>query len=291
MQLLHGKVLAPTVPDGTQGLVTLRDWLSHGSSLESVSLGMEPLSVADPGAFLAARSEAVVIADASTQEQLDVLARAGLDAGYRLFAGAVDLAKSLARLSRSQRSLPTLIVVGSSEQRTRVQVRHLLDVRSVTVVEAGPVASPTVDGAGDGSSAVVLVRRALERGEDVLLMTDDWLDVDAAGPDHEQVGPSATRARSQIESLKQVVGSVLAHPPPALGGIVVTGGDTAHAIVREVLGATRFTIVGEVFAAGVALVPHDGSAPDMPIVSKSGSWGPDDALVRTLDYLVGMGGR
>lgn len=278
-QLMHGKVLTPVVPDGTEGLVTLQDWLSHGSNLSSVSLGMRPLSVDDAPAFLKGRQEDVVIVDASTDAQLDALARAGIDAGYRLFAGAIDLAKSLAETCRNSESLPTLTVVGSFEQRTRLQVRHLLNTRRLTVVRSEP---------HDHAAAVTLVRSALERGDDVLLLAQGLMDGATSGLDDELVGPSATQARSRIEGLKQVVCSVLMQTPPPLGGIVVTGGDTAHAIVREVLGATRFRIVGEVFAAGVALVPHDGIVPGLPIITKSGSWGPDDALTQALDYLIAL---
>ena len=290
-QLLHGKLITPVTPDAAANLTTLQDWISHGSRLSSVSLGMQLFYDAAPAALLSQRAEDVLVSDASTDDQLEAMAAAGLEAGFRLFAGAVDLAGSLAVLAARSARLPTLIVVGSFEERTKVQVRQLLAAKPVAVARSVSEGGQPGEGrtlAAQAGEVADQVRSSLGRGDDTLLLAHQLLDSSRAASEAGAKGPTEQEARRGIETLKEVVRRVIGSPLPPLGGIVVTGGDTAHAIVSEVLGATRFRIVGRVFSAVVAIVPEDGLLPGLPVITKSGSWGPDDALTRAVDFLPGL---
>jgi uncharacterized protein YgbK (DUF1537 family) len=72
----------------------------------------------------------------------------------------------------------------------------------------------------------------------------------------------------------------------ALGGLILTGGETARAVSRA-LGATSLDLVGEV-EPGVPLtmlVGHTSSG--LLCVTKAGAFGSSGTLVRALDHLKG----
>ncbi|HEX5498936.1 MAG TPA: nucleotide-binding domain containing protein, partial [Thermomicrobiales bacterium] len=70
----------------------------------------------------------------------------------------------------------------------------------------------------------------------------------------------------------------------AAGALILTGGDVAAAVCRA-LGCMRIDVLGEA-ATNIPLgaIVRSGSSP-LPVVTKAGSFGPDDAISRCLGLL------
>jgi uncharacterized protein YgbK (DUF1537 family) len=112
----------------------------------------------------------------------------------------------------------------------------------------------------------------------------------ADGPIIFAVGSHSERSLEQVEALREAgVGNdvVLVGEPEALaskvasiesiGGLVLTGGDTARAVLRA-LGITALRVLGEV-ETGVPILITEGSRA-LPVVTKAGDFGNRDTLVK-----------
>jgi uncharacterized protein YgbK (DUF1537 family) len=67
-------------------------------------------------------------------------------------------------------------------------------------------------------------------------------------------------------------------------GIVVSGGDAARALA-EVLGARAIGLRSEIMPGMPFGVLIDGAADGLPIITKAGGFGTEDALIQAVDYL------
>jgi len=97
------------------------------------------------------------------------------------------------------------------------------------------------------------------------------------------LAPSNQEAHFVAARLAQVAGA-----PEVIrqvGGLVLTGGDVAAA-VSAALGATAFWLRGEISSGIPWGVLEGGRLPACPIATKAGSFGDDDALLTSLDYLT-----
>jgi uncharacterized protein YgbK (DUF1537 family) len=231
---------------------------------------------------LQASAGAIVIADAETDADLATLAGAAVTCGLRLLCGSAGLARALADAlpplpvaplphhPGPRGAGPALIVAGSRHPHTARQVesarRH-----GVEVVRPSPAFLN-----GDGravAAAVQAVTSRLERGQDVILTT--------AG-----VGDGALGEKMVAAQLGRAVRALAIGGRP--GGLVLTGGDIA-ARVCSALAATTLWLRGEVrpgIAWGLLL---DGDLPGLPVVTKAGGFGADDALEAALRHLHLLG--
>ncbi|MBV9354335.1 MAG: hypothetical protein JO023_02290, partial [Chloroflexi bacterium] len=148
----------------------------------------------------------------------------------------------------------------------------------VTTVELDPsaLAGPT---AGDPELARArhALGAALDLGDALLTVGPDRAPVAEAG-----MGEVAAR-------IAELLGEVAATTARAyaVGGLVVTGGETARSVCRQ-LGVTGVELLAEV-EPGVPLGRLVGAVPPLPIVTKAGAFGSDQTLVRALQYLKGDG--
>jgi 4-hydroxythreonine-4-phosphate dehydrogenase len=75
---------------------------------------------------------------------------------------------------------------------------------------------------------------------------------------------------------------LVARYPTRIGGLVLTGGETARAVLSR-LGIKTLQVVGEV-EIGVPLLIAEGSG--LPVITKAGDFGDRDTLVRCRAALV-----
>lgn len=189
------------------------------------------------------------LADAETNADLSVLAKAGLAAGIRLFVGSAGLLAALAQEDSEPgiraRPLPVvkgavMVVVGSRHPVTRTQTARLsaAELEGVEILDASTW--------------------PFRRGEEVKV-----------------VGELAESANARCAR-----GDVAA--------LVVVGGDTARALVER-LGVSRLDVWGEVGPGipwAEATLP-DGRV--LVWVSKAGGFGNEDTLIQVVARLRALG--
>jgi 4-hydroxythreonine-4-phosphate dehydrogenase len=220
------------------------------------------------------RGTACAVCDAESDEDLRAIAEAGraLGAGV-LWVGSGGLAHAIAATLRDQAGIkpvgnddsksapitgPLLFVVGSRSAVAREQAAALADdgIRRIVV----PAARLAVDVVAVADAWAVDVMHALERGDDVLVSVDEG----ASSVDDDAT--LMTRLGEALQSCASVV-----------GGLVVTGGDTAVGVLSA-WGITGLSVIDEL-EAGIVLSSSIGPRA-LAVVTKSGSFGDRDALVR-----------
>jgi 4-hydroxythreonine-4-phosphate dehydrogenase len=225
------------------------------------------------------RGVACVVCDAESDADLRAIAEAGPALGPGvLWVGSGGLAHAIAAALRAPAGMkpaggddstsapvtgPVLFVVGSRSLVAREQAAALVedDIRRI-VVPADRLASGAV--AMDGAVAID-VAHALERGDDVLVSLDEGAS---------SVDDDAT--------LMARLGEMLRSCADIVGGVVVTGGDTAVGVLSA-WGITGLRLIDEL-EPGIVLSSAIGSRA-LPVVTKSGSFGDRGALVRIRERL------
>jgi uncharacterized protein YgbK (DUF1537 family) len=213
-----------------------------------------------------------VVCDAATDDDLAAIARAGISLGPRVvWVGSGGLARALPstlRIEHGDRVAdrdwrfargPILIVVGSRTAIARAQAARMVSAGAAHV--AVPIDVLVSDGGAESSRGIAEnVERYLRRGRDVVVTIGQIEDVDVLER------PVATR-----------LGELLRPAASIAGGVIVTGGDTATAVLRS-LDATALRLIEEIepgVPLGVAVAPRA-----MPVVTKAGAFGDSDTLVR-----------
>lgn len=237
--------------------------------LERAAPGDGPAGVADRIASARAGAE-IVVADAATAGDLALLvAGAELLEDAPLYAGSAGLAGAVAASWAVHAAAPVVAVVGSLEPATRSQARRL--------------------GAQAGWVTIEIDREILVADEQTWLT---WVRNAVAEPPARGV-----LALSPLEPLpgERLVAARLGQLGSALvravrpAGLIVTGGDTAAALLAE-LGAERCRIESEVEPGVPVGRLAEGVASGMPIVLKSGGFGGDDVLVHACEAIRRLGG-
>jgi uncharacterized protein YgbK (DUF1537 family) len=216
-----------------------------------------------------------VICDCTTEADLTTVAMASLQLEQALWVGSAGLAAALATAVAEPRSSrphlmapcgPILTVVGSLAEPSRRQARTL--AQSGTVVHLLAVADLLLAGAQAPGwrDAARALGDALAAGKDVLLET--------AWSEHPDL--------SQRPLLAAALGELVAGAKAEIGGVVVTGGQTARALLSG-LGVEGIRLIDEVepgVPLGVTL-----AAWRVPVITKAGSFGDTDTLRRCLAHL------
>lgn len=208
-----------------------------------------------------------VVADATSEADLEALVRAVPDPSRVLWAGSAGLAQALSRVypgpregeprTRHEPARGVLVVVGSLSGVAREQLERLTD-------EYGEVAVSVAGGAvGEAASRA---RRALSDAVCAVVHTP------------------AERKHSSGPLIKPLaeVAAVLAKEA-LFDALVLTGGSTAVGVARR-LGATGIRLEGEVEAG----IPVGALISPRPyrVVTKAGGFGGPDALVDAVRRLV-----
>jgi uncharacterized protein YgbK (DUF1537 family) len=217
----------------------------------------------------------VRVADAETDDDLAEIARR-IVADGSVAVGSGGLSRALAALReapprhRQARAGATgvLLVVGTPHAATKAQVTHVLGCGAELVVvgatgpsPAGPVIDP----------AVATVAAALRAGRRIVLTCEVTGDVE----------PDSPQAVALAAKLAQVVTAVLDAAPYA--GLVLTGGATALAVAIA-LGADEVCLLSEV-TPGLPQGEMVVGDRRIPVVTKSGGFGAQDALCRAAEAL------
>lgn len=298
-QLLHGERLEqtelahdPRAPVDTSDVGRV---LRRSSELVVGTLPLH-LVTGPPGELVARIAQLlsegmdVIVADALTEDHLDRVAVAAIEAGTTLEAkaatkkvrwisvdagpGALALARALG-LGSAQQSLPRLVVSGSATELTRRQLARLLAERACIPVR--PVMQPGC-AVPDVEATVPLVVSALERadpGQIVILATVlDESDLRSLKDGEESALPTAL-GRCTRRVLQEV----------SVDGLFTTGGDVTAAVLRE-LGGQGIEVEGEVVPLAVAGEIVSGPWAGLPMVTKGGLIGDDQTTIECLDRLV-----
>jgi uncharacterized protein YgbK (DUF1537 family) len=223
------------------------------------------------------------IADAETEDDLDELVRRADRAGVRLLCGSAGLAGALARklsgtgesrLSRSPREAGLsgegiLAVSASYHPSTRSQVEFLRQ-KGFTVLEI-----PLDVALGKKASGEILQRiyQAREQNKVCLVLTLPLM-------------PRIVGEENRLaQGLAKLVCAACQQKAPA--GMVLTGGDAAAAVCRE-LGVEALRLGGEVQPGIPWGILEGGMLPGSRVVTKSGGFGDETALWSCCQFLEKM---
>jgi D-threonate/D-erythronate kinase len=224
------------------------------------------------------RGLAAAVCDAATDSDLAIVAAAALQLDNVVWVGSAGLASALAaeamaeRPSRSRIHLagaPVLIVVGSPAETSRRQARTLAESGMVTAVTVTAELLRAGRDAPSWQAAVKNLRDGLAAG-------DTLLHIEASQT------PELTRGAELAAGLADIVQEV----SPMIGAIVITGGETARAVLSR-LGLDGMRLIDEV-EPGVPLGVSLG-ARAIPVITKAGAFGDAATLARCLTRLRDSG--
>ncbi len=228
----------------------------------------------------------IIIVDATTQDEIDAVLSVVADDLHRVvFIGSAGLASAIGHGLLGHRGhdepeelrpvarRPVLGVVGSLSGRTRAQVDWLVSRGGATRF---------VCGLSDATDVTAAATEALRSGCSVVLVSpDDRLQEAAAVA--RRLARSAGAVLARFGALWQPVAARRPLADPAPPGLVLTGGETALAVLRD-LGVDRVDVVREL-APGVPVLGLYGRRYSGPAVSKAGGFGGDDILIHAFRHL------
>jgi uncharacterized protein YgbK (DUF1537 family) len=271
--IARGVVLAPALP--AQGRTVERGILKVRDLAGSWSLDIEQ-KLKEQGARLervriealsqrlddAALSSPYFLCDTTSDENLASVAMILWRAPQRtLWIGSAGLAKQLARLltenssqsirewdSHTTDARPVLACIGSDHPVTLHQIKYLKQNRNCVFLEAVSIEASDIADALAQNRHVVLI-------------------VDMKQPDS-----------VLIDRLFRNL------PTVSLGGILLSGGDTAALICRA-SHAREIVLSGQIQNGIVAGYIVGGALEGLPIATKSGGFGQEDSLAQSMDFL------
>jgi D-threonate/D-erythronate kinase len=224
----------------------------------------------------------VLVADATTEEHLERIARAAVTASEGLDLvwvtsdpgpGSVALARALG-VDRTTQGTPLLVVSGSATELTRLQLQQLAAERSATVHRVPTLASSAVP---DVDAATAVLDRALATAG-----ADDIV-VFATVVGESDLRPTTAEDADRIpRRLAEAVRRVM--EKHAVEGLFTTGGDVTAAVLAE-LGSHGLEISGEVVPLAVAGTVVGGPWDGLNVVTKGGLVGDASTTVACLDHL------
>ena len=244
--------------------------------LSSVRAGVVPLEKA---IVTLARNVDIVICDAASDADLRDIAVASMALGTdTVWAGSAGLARHIpaaAGLAPEFDSLtnatfapgPTLFVVGSPATVSQEQARVL---SALPEIIAYSVPQAILLGGGHSPGFQELGKQiadTLKIGNDVLLHFDPA----------ENCSPA--ESRSLVKSLATLIHDCARYT----GALVVTGGETARAILDE-WSIERLRLIGEV-EPGLPFAVAEGWSRNIPILTKAGGFGASSSLVHCREFL------
>lgn len=199
----------------------------------------------------------VLIPDTENEDDVRRLAQIGAGIEGLLWVGSGGLAKAVAStIGRDataaaqvrRAAKPLLVCAGSSHSITQAQLEDLRSRQDVAFAIAGEEGYREANAAiGQGRNAALIFERA-------------------------QLNAAALRVFAEGVQIKQ------------LGGLVLTGGDTAIRIL-EVLGATSLRSIAEILPGIPQGEIVGGAAAGLLLATKSGAFGAPDALSRCVETL------
>jgi 4-hydroxythreonine-4-phosphate dehydrogenase len=220
-----------------------------------------------------------VICDAETNADLRDIAVASMALGSAtVWAGSAGLARHIpaaagfapelsAQTDATYGPGPTLFVVGSSATVSREQARVLAASPEIIAYRV-PHAILLGGGHSPGFQQLdTQIADKLEFGKDVLLQFD----------------PAGSCSPAESRSLVKSLAAMVHHCSQYAGSLVVTGGETARAVLDE-WGITRLRLIGEV-EPGLPFAVAEGWSRTIPILTKAGAFGTSSSLLHCREFL------
>jgi len=243
--------------------------------LRAIRSSMTAIAIS-PG--LLADSVALLLADSERDEDLWTLAEYAASTDLPMVAGSAGFARSIAPFwcmetqfegeedtAWAERDGPVLAVIGTRSPATQAQLRYLTGE--------------------EYAEEVVVVAVAPERVEDAVIAIRDGLNTVPIVVVHLDIAPDAPMTDDALSALADVVVRAAMERGDDLCGLVSTGGATTRAIC-DAAKATVLRVVDEVLPGVCCSVLEDGLLATVPIVSKSGSFGGEDALMIACVWLL-----
>ncbi len=227
----------------------------------------------------------VLVCDAETDQDLSAIADASMALGRStIWAGSAGLAYHLPRAAGfayrvgfpaglfSEQPLasgPTLFVVGSLSSVSREQVKVLAASSDMIAINIPPITLLAGETSSDWRECALALKQALDAGMDVA------------------VAPGAEFHDSTMGQLLSAALARMVKPYPGrIGGLVVTGGETARAVL-ETWGIHRLRLVSEL-EAGLACSVTEGWSGLLPVLTKAGAFGTSRTLLNCREFLHGL---
>ena len=282
-------VAAPAFPATGRTTIGGRLWLDgvrlepdlpemlEAAGLQTGRIGLEAVRSGRLPAFLQTNASACTafVCDAQTEADLRSIAEAAASLqDSAIWAGSAGLARCLpAALNLSRcadrgavvpaRDGPVLIVVGSLAGLSRSQAAVLSATNDVAVITLRPRALLAGPRAEEWRDSQDLLVRTLAGGRDVLILL-------AA---EERVDPG------MAPRLCSAAASLIAPCRAGIGGLILTGGETARAVLAAF--GVQFLVPFREVEPGVpfALASTDHGE-RLPVITKAGAFGDPDTLVR-----------
>jgi uncharacterized protein YgbK (DUF1537 family) len=228
--------------------------------------------------------------DATDNAHLERIARAAIASGKKvLLVGSAGLAKGLGQLFpkrplKAKEEMTVypkghhLLVCGTTSERTRLQVLTLLETYTYEVISLWPGLLADETQRERLLSRARLAHRVLSE-KDVIIRIDDPETLDPEKVDNS----SAWTAGQIVNGLGLFTASLLTQTRPV--SLFLTGGDTANAVFKTI-GAKGIRLFGEIVPGMVhgTIIAIAGLIDGLPVVTKAGAFGNQDALVVLHEY-------
>jgi 4-hydroxythreonine-4-phosphate dehydrogenase len=280
-QMIHGRPLEECESSRSKIAATLK---KASLSIAAIELAHVRGAAHElESAMLAAANEVdVLVCDAETEEDLRSIASAAMVLDQRtVWAGSAGLARhipeaigltgSSASFRKGARELhapgPALFVVGSPARASREQAHALAAAPLLASFTLSPAAILRGERSPDWQKNAALVMERIALREDVLVQFDS----------------TGSFSGEQGRPLARSLARMIAPCADRVGTLVVTGGETARAILDE-WGIQPLQLLGEV-EPGLPYLLAECANRDVLILTKAGGFGAPDTLLRCREFL------
>lgn len=237
-------------------------------------------------------SPAMVVVDAETEQDLQLIARAALKLEETpVLVGAAGLAGALPSSAylQQRRSLPVLVLAGSMSEATRRQVAQAVSQQRAEVVDIDVTRLMDAEAAAYLAHLTQQASQLLGAGRHCIIRTS------RSEADRHAIETLCQRyqlSRAALgERLSQLLGELaLAIIGQArIGGLFLTGGDIATAVANA-LGAEGYRIQQEVAPCIPCGSFINSELDDLPVITKAGGFGSESTLCDALSFIEEMYG-
>lgn len=275
-QYINGLPLQASPLGGPLGASSLLDLFANDLDLPVIHLPLglvrqHPAAIRE---WLSGEEDGILVADAETDADLDTLAQAAAASSLRVLCGSAGFARRLAvalpagphrsRLPGADR--PILVVAGSQHAATRRQLDVLAEA-GAAIVQLPQAALD--DPASSLAAAITALAGHLAAGRTTVVTT---------------VGLSPSASGERVVAARLAEAATAPGVRERAGGLVLTGGDVAAAVCAA-LRSRGIALGGEVYAGQPWGQLIDGEAPGLPVATKAGSFGRDQALRACAEFL------
>ncbi|WP_338470775.1 four-carbon acid sugar kinase family protein [Niallia sp. XMNu-256] len=245
--------------------------------------------------FSSDQSSKVIIIDATTDEELQTIVEAteGVNENF-LWVGSAGIASHLFNQDQDEENIktiqledrpPVLIVAGSVNPVVDKQIKVLKEKNRINEIIISPEEFFYEDRRKLEMERIVREGQAiLEKGDLVVTTNREQKAIKRIKELQQQLGLSPFQSGKIIaESMGSIAGELI--KTKSISGTVLTGGDIAGATCK-VLNSEGIRVIGEV-ESGIPYGKLFGGLFDgMPIVTKAGAFGTEQALSKALETIV-----